>query len=95
MEREVKLARFLKMIGVLWPMMLFMLNCLCQQALPGDSRRESALAFEHEGKVADAEAGWRSVLSSQPKSSEAYAHLGLLEARQEHYKEAIVDYHRR
>ena len=34
------------------------------------------------------------LLSGQPKSSEAYAHLGLLEAHQERYKEAIADYHR-
>src|ERR1017187_9732318 len=69
-----------------------MVNCLGQQAPQLESQRQSALALEQTGKVAEAEAGWRALLSSQPNDSEAYAHLGLLEARQEHYKEALVLY---
>jgi tetratricopeptide (TPR) repeat protein len=63
-----------------------------QQPLAPGSGRQSALQLEQDGKVAEAEAGWRSLLRSQPTDAEAYAHLGLLEARQEHYKEAIVLY---
>ena len=66
--------------------------CLGQGQPARESQRRSALAFEQEGKIAEAEADWRSLLSSQPNDAEAYAHLGLLEARQEHYKEAIVLY---
>ena len=68
--------------------------CLGQGEPARESQRQSALALEQEGKVAEAEAEWRSLLSSQPNDAEAYAHLGLLEARQEHYKEAIVLYHK-
>lgn len=85
-------AGFLRFIGVLLLLTACTVNCLGQPAPTRESRRQQALALEHEGKAAEAEAAWRSLLSSQPNDSEAYAHLGLLEARQEHYKEAIVLY---
>ena len=69
-----------------------MVHCLGQQASPRENRRQSALALEQQGDAAGAEAAWRSLLAIQPNSAEAYAHLGLLEARQEHYKEAIALY---
>jgi tetratricopeptide (TPR) repeat protein len=86
----MKWAKLLTFIGVLT--MAFMLRCSGEPASPRESQRESALAFEQEGKLADAEAAWRSLVSSQPNDAEAYAHLGLLEARQDHYKEAIALY---
>ncbi len=63
-----------------------------QQPITQASRRQAALAIEQEGSTEDAEAAWRAIASSDPKNAEAYAHLGLLEARQEHYKEAIPNY---
>ncbi len=80
------------LITASWLMAMFMVHALGQQAPSRESQRQSALAFEQQGKVTEAEAAWRSVLSSHPNESEAYAHLGLLEARQEHYNEAIVLY---
>lgn len=88
----MKSARFLRLIGVLLLMTPCTVNGLGQQEHSRESQRLAALAFEQEGKVAEAEAAWRSLLSSQPNNSEAYAHLGLLEAHQEHYKEAIALY---
>ncbi len=88
----MKWPKFEAFIGVLWLMTANITYCLGQQAPAGESQRQSALAFEQEGKVAEAEARWRALVSSQPNDAEAYAHLGLLEARQEHYKEAIVLY---
>ena len=88
----MKWAKFVTLIGALWLSMAGPVHSRAQQPSPREGRRQSALAFEEEGKVAEAEAGWRSLLSSQPNDAEAYAHLGLLEARQEHYKEAIVLY---
>lgn len=58
---------------------------------PGDGR-QMALALERSGRNVEAESAWNSYLSAHPSSSEAYAHLGLLEARQEQYKEAIPFY---
>ena len=79
-------------IAVLLFITVCMVNCFGQQAPHRDSQRQSALALEQQGTVAEAEAGWRALLQSRPNDSEAYAHLGLLEARQNHYKEAIVLY---
>ncbi len=54
--------------------------------------RQSALALEQQGKLAEAESAWRAVSKSNPGNPEPYAHLGLLEARQEHYREAVPLY---
>ena len=51
-----------------------------------------ALALEQQGKNVEAEAAWRAVLKTHPASAEAYGHLGLLEAREQHYKEAVPLY---
>ena len=69
-------------------------NCHAQQAPQSERPRQSALALERDGKIPEAEAAWKALLTSKPKDAEAYAHLGLLEARQEHYKEAI-DFYRK
>ena len=52
----------------------------------------AALALEQQGKNAEAEAAWRAVLKTHPASAEAYGHLGLLEAREQNYKEAVPLY---
>jgi tetratricopeptide (TPR) repeat protein len=71
-------------------MTVLMIHCPGQVAR--ESQRQSALLLEQEDKLTEAEAVWRSILSGRPDNSEAYAHLGLLEARQQHYKEAVVLY---
>lgn len=53
---------------------------------------QAAIALEQEGKVSEAEAAWRAISKAHPANPEPYAHLALLEARQEHYKEAIPLY---
>jgi tetratricopeptide (TPR) repeat protein len=63
---------------------------LAQTSAP--TQRQAALALEQQGKTAEAEAAWRSYAKAHPSASEAYAHIGLLEARQEHYKEAVPLY---
>lgn len=59
--------------------------------MPADLRQE-ALVLEQQGNNADAEADWHLYLKTHPSSSEAFAHLGLLEARQEHYDQAVPLY---
>ena len=66
--------------------------CRAQDPAAGASSRQRALTLEQEGRDAEAEAAWRSYLDSEPSSSEAYAHLGLLEARRQQYEEAIPLY---
>jgi tetratricopeptide (TPR) repeat protein len=63
-------------------------SCLAQVRAAPDSRRQEALTLEQQGKNAEAEDAWRAYLKDHASSPEAYAHLGLLESRQEHYKEA-------
>ena len=59
---------------------------------PSPDLRQSALTFEQQGKFVESEEAWRAFLKSHPSDAEPYAHLGLLEARQEHYKEAVPLY---
>jgi tetratricopeptide (TPR) repeat protein len=54
--------------------------------------RQEALTLEQQGKSKEAELKWRALLATHPKSPEPLAHIGLLEARQEHYKEAVPFY---
>jgi len=88
----VKSAAFLKLIGALALSPLLVVHGLGQPAPSREGQRQAALALEQAGKTDEAEAAWRSLLGSQPNSAEAYAHLGLLEARKEHYKQAILSY---
>ena len=67
-------------------------RCSGQTAIATENQRQTALALEQQGKNAEAEAAWRSYLKAHPSDSELYAHLGLLEARQEHFKEAVPFY---
>ena len=57
-----------------------------------DRQREAALALEQHGKYSEAETAWQTCIKDYPSNPEPYAHLGLLEARQEHYKEAVPHY---
>jgi tetratricopeptide (TPR) repeat protein len=55
-------------------------------------QRQAAISLEQQGKSSEAEAAWRAISKEQPSNPEPFAHLGLLEARQEHYSEAIEMY---
>lgn len=63
-----------------------------QETSAQGSERQVALAFEQQGRTDEAENAWKSIAARDPRNAEAFAHLGLLEARQEHYKDAILDY---
>ncbi|MGB8261297.1 MAG: tetratricopeptide repeat protein [Terracidiphilus sp.] len=67
-------------------------GALGQTASAPDRQRQAALAMERQGKTAQAEAAWRAVMKAHPNSPEPYAHLGLLEARHERFKEAVPLY---
>jgi tetratricopeptide (TPR) repeat protein len=67
-------------------------NGAAQAPVLSASQRDTALALERQGDNAAAEAAWKLVLDANPYNPEAYAHMGLLEARQEHYKEAVPLY---
>jgi tetratricopeptide (TPR) repeat protein len=67
-------------------------NCLGQTAASPDNQRQAAFVLEQQGRNVEAEVIWRALLSAHPGDSEAYAHLGFLEARQQRYKEAVPLY---
>ncbi|HEY1987217.1 MAG TPA: tetratricopeptide repeat protein [Terracidiphilus sp.] len=60
--------------------------------LPCAAQRDTAFALEQQGKFSEAESAWRSILKTNPANAEACAHLGFLESRQEHYKQAATLY---
>ena len=53
-----------------------------------ENRRSAALALEQQGRLSAADT-WQAIAKTDPNNAEAYAHLGLLQAREEHYKQAI------
>ena len=55
-------------------------------------KREQALALEQQRNFSDAEAAWQALSKTYPRNPEPYARIALLEAHQEHYKEAIPLY---
>lgn len=57
-----------------------------------EDQRRAAFSLEQQGRNAEAEQAWLSISKLQPSNPEAYAHIGLLEARSEHYPEAIRYY---
>ena len=63
-----------------------------QSGAPTNNLRQSAIALEQQGNMAESEQAWRAYLKTHPSDPEPYAHLGFLEARQERYKEAIPLY---
>ena len=54
--------------------------------------RQAAFLLEQQGKTVEAEAAWAALSKAHPTDPEPFAHLGLLEARREHYVEAITSY---
>lgn len=67
-------------------------SLLTAQSKTSPDLRQKAIALEQQGKGREAELQWRAILKAHPENPEPLAHIGLLEARQEHYKEAVPFY---
>lgn len=89
----MSVAKLLESLGALC-LAALSASCLFGQTNAQTDRRQAALVFEQQGRTAEAEAAWKAIAADSPNDAESYAHLGLLEARQEHFKEAIADYRR-
>lgn len=63
-----------------------------QSAMQLDPQRESAISAEQSGNNSEAESRWREYLKEHPRSAEANAHIGLLEAHEGHMVDAITYY---
>ncbi|MGO9940665.1 MAG: tetratricopeptide repeat protein [Terracidiphilus sp.] len=66
--------------------------CGGQASATPDAQRQRALTLEQEGNLSEAESEWRMYVGAHPTDSEAFAHLGFLEAHEQHYKEAVPYY---
>lgn len=71
---------------------IWTVKCSGQPASATDNQRQTAIALEQQGNLPAAETAWHAVLQNHPDDPDAYANLGILEARQEHYKEAVLNY---
>jgi len=89
---EMDLKRFAQ-LGIVLTMTLAMAATGSQgQTAAGEDQRQMAFALEQQGNNAEAETAWRAIAKLQPANAEPYAHLGLLEARQQRYTEAVPLY---
>jgi len=64
----------------------------CQSTQSLADLRQNALSLSQLGKVDEAEAAWRALSKARPNDPEPYAQIAVLEAHQQHYKEAIPLY---
>ena len=88
--RETIVTFILKPWRILW-LALILVGCIMPANSQND-QRQAAFSLEQQGKNAEAEDAWSALSKAQPSNPEPYAHLGLLEARQEHYAEAVAFY---
>jgi tetratricopeptide (TPR) repeat protein len=73
----------------LLPMLLMAFSGL---ALTAQNSTAAAYALEQEGKDQEAQAAWEQIAKAHPDDAEAYANLGLLEAKKADYTRAIALY---
>jgi tetratricopeptide (TPR) repeat protein len=86
----VKSNRVTKYIFAIGAAAVFLSATASAQTDPG----QVAFTLEREGKLSEAEAAWSALAQQYPSNPEPLAHLGLIEAKQEHYTEAIKFYKR-
>lgn len=84
--------RRLEHVAVLLWAVVAALAVSAQSPRAQDPNRQAALALQQQGKNAEAEAAWRLYSKAHPADPEPYAQLGILAARQQHYKEAVPLY---
>jgi tetratricopeptide (TPR) repeat protein len=96
-ESENRIAMCVARFAGLVFTFLFCSSCCLAQRPPSPAdnaaaQRQAAMSLEQQGSLLAAEQAWRTILKTHPRNAEAYAHLGLLAARREDYKEAIPLY---
>lgn len=91
MERGVTPATQFKFIAVMVLAVTASVGAAQVASNPANVR-DSAFALEQQGRLDEAEAAWHRLLEIRPADAEAYAHLGFLEARQNHYEKALPLY---
>lgn len=90
--RKWTVVNFLVRIAVVVAFIPGLSACFAQGAKSPAELRQNALALKQQGKNAEAETAWRALGKLRPADPEPYAQIALIEARQQHYKEAIPLY---
>jgi tetratricopeptide (TPR) repeat protein len=92
-EIDLRHTQRLRLAGIPAPCIITLgLALSWMQLFPQDDRSVTALTFEQQGKTAEAEEAWKASSRAHPNDPVPFAHIGLLEARQEHYPQSIVYY---
>jgi tetratricopeptide (TPR) repeat protein len=68
------------------------LFCIGSRVSAQRDQRQAAISLEQQGKTTEAASAWEALSRAEPTNPEPLAHLGLLEARQQHYEPAIRFY---
>ena len=72
--------------------LFFLAASFCAQSFAQANLDQAAQILEQQGKNVEAEDAWKKLAEARPADPLPLAHLGLLEARQEHYPQAIAFY---
>jgi tetratricopeptide (TPR) repeat protein len=84
-------VKHLSVCGQAFGVALMLAGCGAS-ALSQSTQWQTALSLEQQGRYAEAETAWTVLSKEQPSNPTPYAYLGLLDARQQHYPEAIAYY---
>ena len=79
-------------VGICLALLPGLFCCWGQSTALTADHRQNAIQLQESGRFSEAATEWRIYLKTHPEEAEANADLGLVEARQEHYKEAIPFY---
>lgn len=82
----------MKQVGRVRLHALFFCAALVVVPAVSQNTRQDALTLESQGNFAEAEQAWHEVAKQNPHNAEAFAHMGFLEARQEHLNQAVIYY---
>src|SRR5690349_6095719 len=88
----MRVESFMRGISSAGLALVLLASCANSLGQTATDLRQKAVTLEQAGNAAEAADAWKAFLKVQPADAEAYAHLGFLEAQQEHYKESVPHY---
>jgi tetratricopeptide (TPR) repeat protein len=86
-----KYVRFVSKNALPFSLALVAASCAAS-GVPQSDPSQEAVSLEKQGKLVEAEAAWSALSKQYPTNAEPFAHMGLLEAHQQHYTQAVAYY---
>jgi len=77
---------------VLQALACLLFSCAAASQTSPQSLRHDAIALEQQGNNVQAAQAWQAIVKLHPSDAEAYAHLGLIAAREQRYDNAVALY---